>query len=282
MTNVEFSKEGDFSGALEQERKEIKYLCDTILKLKPDLLVTEKGVSDLAAHYLQKGNVSVIRRLRKTDNNRLAKVSGATICNRPEELQESDVGTKTGLFEVKKIGDEYFCYFLECEDPKACSILLRGASKDVLNEMERNLTDAMSVGRNILSDPRLVPGGGAFEMELSSRLIEKSKTVEGLMQLPYQAVANALEVIPRTLSQNCGADVVRVITDLRGKHADTTDASNVYFGINGQTGKVENMKQLNVWDTLSVKRQTLKTAVESACMILRIDDIVSGMKKKKQ
>jgi len=102
MTNVEFAKEGDFSGALEQERKEIKYLCDTILKLKPDLLVTEKGVSDLAAHYLQKGNVAVIRRLRKTDNNRLAKVSGATICNRPEELQESDIGTKTGLFEVKK------------------------------------------------------------------------------------------------------------------------------------------------------------------------------------
>jgi T-complex protein 1 subunit gamma len=262
MTNVEFEKEGDFASALEQERKEIKYVCDNILRLRPDIVVTEKGVSDLAAHFLQKGGASVMRRLRKTDNNRLAKVSGATIVNRPEELQESDVGTKCGLFEIEKIGDEYFSYFLECESPKACSIILRGASKDVLNEMERNLIDAMCVGRNILSDPRLVPGGGAFEMELSSRLLEKSKSVEGLYQWPYQAVAQALEIIPRTLSQNCGADVVRVITDLRARHADTSDKNNVYFGVNGNTGKVQSMKELNVWDTLAVKKQTLKTSVE--------------------
>jgi T-complex protein 1 subunit gamma len=262
QTNIEFDKESDFAGALEQERKEIKYLCDAILRHKPDLIVTEKGVSDLAAHYLQKGNCSVIRRLRKTDNNRIAKVSGATIVNRPEEIQESDIGTRCGLYEVRKIGDEYFSYFVQCESPKACTILLRGASKDVLNEMERNLTDAMSVGRNILADPRLVPGGGAFEMEVSSRLLEKSKTVEGLLQWPYQAVANALEVIPRTLSQNCGAEVVRVITDLRAKHADNTDKNNMYFGVNGLTGKIESMKDLNVWDTLAVKRQTLKTSVE--------------------
>ena len=262
MTNIEFDKESDFASALEQERKEIKYLCDAILKHRPDIVVTEKGVSDLTAHYLQKGGCSVIRRLRKTDNNRLAKVCGAMIVNRPEEIQESDIGTKCKQFDVKKIGDEYFTYFTECEDPKACSVVLRGASKDVLNEMERNLIDAMSVGRNILADPRLVPGGGAFEMEVSARLVEKSKTVEGLLQWPYQAVANALEVIPRTLSQNCGAEVVRVITDLRAKHADTTDKNHIYYGVNGTTGKVENMKELNVWDTLAVKRQTLKTSVE--------------------
>lgn len=262
MTNIEFSHEGDFSAALEQERKEIKYLCDLILAWKPDVLVTEKGVSDLAAHYLQKGGVSVIRRLRKTDNNRIAKVSGAVIVNRPEEIQESDMGTKCHLFEVKKIGDEYFSYFLKCEDPKACTVLLRGASKDVLNEMERNLVDAMSVGRNILANPYLVPGGGAFEMEVSQRLIEKSKTVEGLLQLPYQAVASAFEVIPRTLATNCGAEVVRVITDLRAKHNDIANTNHLNFGVNGLTGKVEDMKTLNVWDTLSVKKQTMKTAVE--------------------
>jgi T-complex protein 1 subunit gamma len=258
----EMSKENNFSETLEQERKEIRLMCETILRWKPDILVTEKGVSDLAAHYLQKGNCSVIRRLRKTDNNRLAKVCGATIVNRPEEIQESDIGTKCGLFEVRKLGDEYFSYFLECENPKACTILLRGASKDVLNEMERNLTDALNVGRNMFANPKLVPGGGAFEMEVSSRLLEKSKNVEGLLQLPYQAVASALEVIPRTLSQNCGAEVVRVITDLRAKHADTSDENHIYYGINGVTGRVDNMKNLNIWDTLSVKKQTLKTAVE--------------------
>lgn len=262
MTNVEMTREHDFANALEQERKEIKHLCDLIIKHKPDIVISEKGVSELAAHYLLKGNISVIRRLRKTDNNRLAKVSGATIVNRPEEIQESDIGTNCGLFEIRKIGDEYFSYFIECKENKACSIILRGASKDVLNEMERNLQDAMCVGRNILADPHLVPGGGAFEMELSTRLHEKSKTVEGLLQYPYKAVANALEVIPRTLSQNCGSEVIRIITDLRAKHADNTDTNKNYYGVNGTTGKVENMQDLNVWDTLAVKKQTLKTSVE--------------------
>lgn len=262
MLNEEMSRETDFKDILDQERKEMKIVCDHILKFKPDVVVTEKGVSDFAAHYLFKGGCSVIRRLRKTDNNRLAKVSGATIVNRTEEIQESDIGTRCGLFEIKKIGDEYFTYFVECEDNKACSIILRGASKDVLNEMERNLQDAMCVGRNILAEPRLVPGGGAFEMELSARLMEKSQSVEGLYQWPYQAVARALEVIPRTLSTNCGAEVVRVITDLRARHSDKNDEHRMYYGVNGETGKVSNMHNLKVWDTLSVKKQTLKTSVE--------------------
>lgn len=237
-------------------------MCDHILRLKPDIVITEKGVSDLAIHYLHKGNVSCIRRLRKTDNNRLAKATGATIVNRPEELQESDIGVNCGLFEVKKIGDEYFTYFTKCKSLLACSILLRGASKDVLNEMERNLQDAMSVARNILQCPMLVPGGGAFEMELSTQLLEKSKTVDGLFQWPYQAVANALEVIPRTLAQNCGANVIKVMTELRKKHCDLTDENHAYYGINGLTGAVENMKLINVWDPIAVKKQTLKTSVE--------------------
>jgi len=187
MLNVEMTNENDFNSILEQERKEVKNLCDNILRWKPDVLVTEKGVSELAAHYLLKGNVSVIRRLRKTDVNRIAKVSGAVVVNRPEELQESDVGLRCGDFEIKKIGDEFFAFFTECKDPKACSIILRGATKDVLNEMERNLQDALCVGRNIYANPKLIPGGGAFEMEVSARLTEKSKTVEGLLQFPYLA-----------------------------------------------------------------------------------------------
>jgi T-complex protein 1 subunit gamma len=121
------------------EEEYIKNLCAQILKFKPDLVITEKGLSDLAIHYLSKAGVSAIRRLRKTDNNRIAKACGAVIVNRPEELQESDVGTGAGLFEVKKIGDEFFAFTVDCKDPKACTVLLRGASKDVLNEVERNL-----------------------------------------------------------------------------------------------------------------------------------------------
>lgn len=110
-----------------------------IIKFKPDLVITEKGLSDLASHYLSKAGISAIRRLRKTDNNRIARACGATIVNRPEELQESDVGTGAGLFEIKKIGDEYFAFIIDCKNPKACTVLLRGPSKDLLNEVERNL-----------------------------------------------------------------------------------------------------------------------------------------------
>jgi T-complex protein 1 subunit gamma len=164
---------------------EVALFCSEILKWKPDVVVTEKGVSDLAQHYLLKENVSVIRRVRKTDNNRIARVTGATIVNRTDEIQESDVGTKCGLFEVRKIGDDFFSYFVECVEPSACSIILRGASKDVLNEMERNLQDCLAVAKNIYQDSKLLPGGGAVEMEVSARLLEKAKLMDGLERLPY-------------------------------------------------------------------------------------------------
>jgi T-complex protein 1 subunit gamma len=163
------------------EEEEVKKMCDEILRVKPDVVITEKGVSDAAIHFLLKGgNCTVIRRIRKTDNNRIARASGATIVNRPEELQDSDVGTECGLFEIKKIGDEYFTFMTKCKEPKACSILLRGASKDVLNEIERNLQDALGVARNVMINPKLVPGGGAVEMELSCRLMEYAQNIEGV------------------------------------------------------------------------------------------------------
>lgn len=280
MTNMEMMEEGDFKKALEAEEAEVRKMCEEILRVKPDVVITEKGVSDFCQHFLMKGNnVTMIRRIRKTDNNRLARVCGATIVNRPEELQEDDVGTMCGLFEVQKIGDDYFTFVTESQKPEACSVILRGASKDVLNEIERNLQDAMQVARSVILNPKLVPGGGALEMELSYRLSEASKHIEGLQQWPYKALANALEIIPRTLAQNCGANVVRVMTELRAKHSKD---DGFYYGIDGNKGVITNMKEIDIWDPVSVKIQTYKTAIESACMLLRIDDVVSGMKKTKK
>ena len=280
MTNIEMMNEEDFKKALEAEEEEVRKMCEEILRVKPDVVITEKGISDFCQHFLMRGNnVTMIRRIRKTDNNRLARVCGATIVNRPEELQESDVGTLCGLFEVKKIGDDYFTFITESQKPEACSILLRGASKDVLNEIERNLQDAMQVARSVILNPRLVPGGGALEMELAHRLIEHSKKIEGLQQWPFKAIATALEVIPRTLAQNCGANVVRVMTELRAKHSKD---DGFWYGIDGNKGVIANMKEIDVWDPVAVKLQTYKTAIESACMLLRIDDVVSGMKKSKK
>jgi T-complex protein 1 subunit gamma len=167
----------------------------------------------------------------------------------------------------------------ECKNPSACSIILRGASKDVLNEIERNLHDALGVARNVMINPKLLPGGGAVEMELSCRLLEFAQNIEGAQQWPFKALASALEVIPRTLAQNCGADVVRILTELRAKHA--VAGEGLHFGIDGNSGKIADMRQANIWDPLAVKQQTFKTAIESSCMLLRIDDIVSGIKKQR-
>ncbi|KAK6137467.1 hypothetical protein DH2020_028824 [Rehmannia glutinosa] len=277
QTNAELLREEDWSVLLKMEEEYIENLCMQILKFKPDLVITEKGLSDLACHYFSKAGVSAIRRLRKTDNNRIAKACGAVIVNRPDELQESDIGTGAGLFEVRKIGDEFFAFIVDCKDPKACTVLLRGASKDLLNEVERNLQDAMSVARNIVKNPKLVPGGGATELTVSAMLKQKSSSIEGIEKWPYEAAAIAFEAIPRTLAQNCGVNVIRTMTALQGKHAN---GENAWIGIDGNTGEITDMKERKIWDSYTVKAQAFKTAIEAACMLLRIDDIVSGIKKK--
>jgi len=279
QTSVELSAETDFTKMLELEEEHVKAQCADLIALKPDLVITEKGVSDLAQHYLSKANITVIRRVRKSDNNRISRASGATIANRTEELKEEDVGTGVGLFEVKKIGDEYFTFMTGCKNPKACTILLRGPSKDLLKEIERNLQDALATARNLRLSPAIVPGGGATEMAICQALKIKSRSIQGIHQWPYTGVAEALEVIPRTLAQNCGGNIIRLLTNLRAKHAPpSSDAS---CGVNGITGELCDMTKLGVWEPLVVKKQVYMTAVETAVMLLRIDEIVSGSKKMK-
>ena len=204
---------------------------------------------------------------------------GATIVGSTDEIQESDIGNGCGLFHMDKIGDEWFCFLDECKDPKACAIVLRGGSKDVLNEIERN---AMEVVRNVVYDPKLLPGGGATEMAVAMGIRRAGLKVESAQQRPFLAVGEAMEVIPRTLAQNCGVSVIRTVAQLRAKHAAAYDkwennskasapppASD--FGINGTTVVLVSMEELGIWEPFSVKVQTIKTAIESACMILRIE-----------
>jgi len=274
QTNVEIIGEQDFTRMLQIEEEFVQRICADIIAVKPDIVFTEKGVSDLAQHYLLKAGITAIRRLRKTDNLRVARACGATIVNRTEELTEKDVGTGAGLFEIKKIGDEYFTFVTQCKDPKACTILLRGASKDILNETERNLQDALHVARNLVIEPRLVAGGGAIEMAVSQLLSRKQ------LKGAYTAVATALEIIPRTLAQNCGANTIRTLTALRAKHASHSGDGVCAWGIDGESGEIVDMNVKGIWEPLAVKMQTYKTAVETAILLLRIDDIVSGSKKR--
>lgn len=294
QTNIEVTREEDWNRFLQIEEEQIRAMCDRIIELKPDVVFTEKGVSDLAQHFLLKADppITAIRRVRKSDNNRIARAVGATIVNRVDDLRDSDVGTQCGLFHVEKLGDEYFTFLDECDSPKACTILLRGPSKDILNEIDRNLADAMAVARNVVFNPSLAPGGGATEMAISVALAAKAKALEGVEGAPYRAVAEALEVIPRTLVQNCGGNAIRTLTELRAKHANGEHR----FGVDGDTGKVTDMKTYGLYESASVKIQTLKTAIEVSCarfgalsicstdsrapqsakLLLRVDDIVSA------
>jgi len=269
----------DFEKIMREEEAAVKKMVDDICKWKPDVVITEKGLSDEAQHWFVKNNVTALRRTQKSINVRIARACGATIVNRPDEIQESDIGTKCALFDIRKIGDEYYTFITECKEPKASTILLRGPSKDVLNEVERNLQDALAVTRNILFDPRLCPGGGATEMSIAAKLAENAKSIAGVEQYPYNAISIALEVIPRTLIQNCGADIVRTLTNLRAKHAK---GANPTWGINGETGALADMNELGIWEPVAVKVQTIKSAIETANSLLRIDDIVSGMSSKQK
>ncbi|KAJ1866396.1 T-complex protein 1 subunit gamma [Coemansia sp. RSA 989] len=276
QTNIEITREEDWSRILEIEEEQVKLMCEKIAALKPDLVITEKGVSDLAQHFLVKNNITALRRMRKTDNNRIARATGARIVSSVDELKEQDVGTACGLFAVEKIGDEYFTFLTKCRNPKACTILLRGPGKDTLNEIDRNLQDAMCVARNVLFNPYLCPGGGATEMALAVQLGQRAKSeVDGVEQWPYGGVAEAMEVIPRTLIQNGGGNAIRTLTELRAKHA----AGQTTWGVNGETGVPVDMNEYGIWEPLAVKLQTIKTAIDSASLLLRVDDIVSGTGK---
>ncbi|TKY87536.1 hypothetical protein EX895_003550 [Sporisorium graminicola] len=272
QTNIEITREEDWNKILEIEEQQIQSMCEKIIEFKPDLVFTEKGVSDLAQHYLLKANITCIRRVRKTDNNRIARATGATIVNRVDDLRDADIGTRCGLFHIEKLGDEYFTFLEECKEPKACTILLRGPSKDILNEIDRNLADAMAVARNVVFNPLLSPGGGATEMAIAYGLSEFAKELEGVEVGPIRAVSDAMEVIPRTLIQNCGGNAMKTLTSLRAKHANGEHS----YGVDGESGKVVEMKEYGLYESAAVKIQTLKTAIESASLLLRVDDVVSA------
>ncbi|SBT49306.1 T-complex protein 1 subunit gamma, putative (CCT3) [Plasmodium ovale wallikeri] len=277
QTNVEIMDEHTWKELLLQEEIEVKKVCEHIIDSKCDIVVTEKGVSDLAQHFLFKKNISVIRRVRKTDLNRLEKVTGATIVNRCDEIVESDIGTKCGLFEVKKIGDDYYSFFIDCENPRACTILLRGSTKDVLNEIERNLNDGMNVAKNIIMEGKLLYGGGCTEMRVGKHLTKEATNFDDSRRSITEAVASAFEIIPKILAQNCGVNVVKTINELRVKHENEGGEK---LGIDGVTGEIIDVSTKNIWDLLSVKKQIYKSAIEAASMILRIDDVVSGIGKE--
>ena len=271
----EIKEESGWENLVKAEENYIIFTCNLLKKYQPDIIITEKGVSDLALHYLYKSNISVIRRIKKSENLRLARATGGNILSSLEELEKNDLGIAVD-FEVKKIGQEFYTFITGSRSCISPTILLFGPSRDILDEIERNLQDALSVAKNIFSKPMIIPGAGATELSIGNFLMEKSEKQKNDSFFIYKSIASAFEVIPKTLIENFGASVVYPITKLRNIHKK----KSWYFGYDGKNGKIVDTRKINIWETCSMKTQIIKSAIENANFLLKIDGVLTGITEK--
>jgi thermosome len=256
---------------LDQEEQMIHDMVTKVIKSGANVVFVQKGIDDIAQHYLAKAGIYAARRVKKSDMDKLARATGAKVLTSLKEISDSDLG-KAGLVEEKKIGDEAMTYVTECHNPKAVSIILRGGTEHVADEAERALHDALRVVGVAIEDETLVAGGGSPEVELALRLREYSSTLKGREQLAVAKFADALEVIPRTLAENAGLDPIDMLVEMRSQH----EKGNKTAGLNVFTGKVVDMWKEGVVEPLRVKTQAISSGTEAATMILRIDDVLSS------
>jgi len=256
---------------LDQEEQMLHDMVNKVIKSGANVVFVEKGIDDLAQHYLAQAGIFAARRVKKSDMEKLARATGAKILTGLKELSESDLG-KADLVEEKKIGEGAMTYVTGCHNPKAVSIILRGGTEHVVDEAERALHDALRVVGVAIEDETLVAGGGSPEVELALRLREYSATLIGREQLAVAKFADALEIIPRTLAENAGLDPIDMLVEMRSQH----EKGNKTAGLNVFTGKVVDMWKEGVVEPLRVKVQAISSATEAATMILRIDDVLSS------
>jgi len=259
---------------LDEEEKTLKAMVEKVKKSGASVLICEKGIDDLAQHYLAKEGMYAIRRVKRSDMEKLAKATGAKIITNLDDLKSSELGYAAQVEEVK-IADSDMTYVTGCKNPKAVSILIRGGTEHVVDEVERALHDALKVVAVAIEDGIAVPGGGAPEIELALRLRDFGQTVGGREQLAIEAFAEALEVIPWTLAENAGMDAIDVVIELKNAHNKKTGKS---FGVNVLENRVSDMMAAKVIEPLRVKTQAIQSATEVASMILRIDDVIASKK----
>jgi thermosome len=262
---------------LEEEAHMLKNKVDKLKEVEANVVFCQKGVDDKAQNFLAKDNIITIRRVKKSDMEKLARATNARIVNNIFEITPQDLGV-AGKVEEKKIGDDNMIFVSQCADPKAVSILIRAGIEHVLDEAERMFNDALSVVKAAIEVPYILPGGGASEIELAKSLRNFARSIGGREQLAIEVYANSLEIIPKTLVENAGYNPVDLIVELRSKHEEEEGKS---IGINIDTGKPDQMDKLGVLEPLSVLTQAIQSATEVSTMILKIDDVIaaSGLSK---
>ena len=256
---------------LQQEEKMLKEMVDKVQKSGATVLFCQKGIDDVAQHYLSKAGILAARRVKKSDMEKLVRATGARIVTTLDDLSKNDLGF-AGVVEQRKLGGEQMVFVEQCKVPKAVTLLVRGGSEHVIDEAERAIVDAIGSVSSAITDGKYVYGGGAIEMELSLALKKKATKVGGREQLAMQAFAEALEVIPRTLAESCGLDPIDTLVSLRARH----EKGEKTVGVDVLGCKVSDMKPLHVIEPEKVKKQAINSASEVVEMILRIDDIIAA------
>ncbi len=259
---------------LDEEEKTLRKMVETIKKAGANVVFCQKGIDDLAQHFLAKAGILAVRRVKKSDMEKLARATGANIVNKPSDLTAKDLGS-AALVEERKIGTDNMTFVTGCKNPKSVSILIRGGTEHVVDEVERAVHDALKVTAVALEDGAAVPGAGAPEVELALRLRDYASQVKGREQLAIEAFADALEAIPRTLAENAGLDPLDTLLNLRSFH-ERNRRTGKYGGIDVNDGKVKDVLKENVLEPLRVKSQAIASATDAAVMILRIDDVIAA------
>jgi len=256
---------------LDEEESMLKKMVDKVKKSGAKVLICQKGIDDLVQHFLAKEGIYAVRRAKESAVEKLAKATGAKIVANLDDLSAKDLGN-AGNVEEKKYGDDKLTFITDCENPKAVSILIRGGTEHVVDELERSLHDALSVVKAVLEDGKITVGGGAVAIAIALALRDFAPSVGGRRQMAVAAFANAVEVIPKTLSENAGLDPIDIMLELRREHKK----GHKYAGIDVLSGKVTDMMKHNVIEPLRVTVHEIQTATETATMILRIDDVIAA------
>jgi thermosome len=260
---------------LKQEENMLKDMVDKIVKVGANVVVCQKGIDDLVQHFLARKGVVAVRRAKKSDIEKIAKATGATIVTKLDDMTPADLGYAE-LVEERKIGDDKMTFIEGCKHPKAVTILIRGGTARINAEAERSIHDALMVIKDIIQEPKIVAGGSAPELEMSRTLKNYAKTLPGREQLAVKAYAESLEIIATTLAENAGLDPIDVLSELRSRH----EKGETWAGIEVLGGKAQDMFKIGIVEPLTVKKQIIKSATEAATMILKIDDVIAASKMK--
>src|SRR5579875_1173120 len=260
---------------LDEENAMLKGMVDKLVSTGANVVICQKGIDDIAQHYLAKNNVLAVRRVKESDMTKLAKATGGRVVTSLDDLSENDLG-RADLVEERKVEEDKWVFVEGCKNPKATTILVRGATQRVTDEAERSMHDAIMVVKDVIEHPAIVVGGGATEAELSYQVREYSNSLSGREQLAVQKYADALESIPLTLAENAGMDPIDTQVELRAKHGQ----GKKWYGVNVLAGKVGDLEAEEVYEPSAVKEQIIKSATEAASMILRIDDVIASSKMK--